>query len=115
IPEENLKNSYFLRKTRGQDIYLLGFTTESVTIAPGSTGVIGSEFYAGPKNLETLSEISEHLALTLDFGWLWFIGKPLFIALEFIHDQVGNWGVAIILLTCLVKLIFLYPSAMSYR
>ncbi len=115
IPDEELNNNYYLRKTQGQDIYLLGFTSEPVSIAPGSTGTIGSKFYAGPKNLETLTEISDHLALTLDFGWLWFIGKPLFIALEFIHDIVGNWGVAIILLTCLVKLIFFYPSAMSFR
>lgn len=115
IPDENLNNHYHLRKTRGQDIYLLGFTSEPIAVAPGSSETIGSKFYAGPKNLEALTDISEHLALTLDFGWLWFIGKPLFIALEHIHGWVGNWGVAIILLTCLVKAIFFWPSAVSFR
>ncbi|WP_045856395.1 membrane protein insertase YidC [Teredinibacter purpureus] len=115
IPDADKTNHFNLRKNRSSDIYLLGFTSESTTIAPNSTGSLSASFYAGPKNIRTLSAISPHLDLTIDFGWLWMIAKPLFFGLEKIHGWVGNWGIAIILLTCSIKLLFFYPSAMSYR
>ena len=115
VPNPEQTNNYTLRKQKGQDIYLLEYVSEITQVAPHTQGQLSSQFYAGPKNLETLTQISDHLALTLDFGWLWFIGKPLFIALDHIHGWVNNWGIAIILLTVLVKLIFFYPSAMSFR
>lgn len=115
VPDAEATNHFNLRKARGSEFYLLGFTSESTTIAPGSEGVIKASFYAGPKDIRALEAISKHLDLTVDFGWLWMIAKPLFFALDAIHNVVGNWGIAIILLTCAIKLLFFYPSAMSYR
>ena len=115
IPDENSKAKYTLRKLKNQDIYLLSFTGPLISIDPASTQSLNAQFYAGPKVISELEKISPHLDLTIDFSWLWFIAKPLFLGLDWIHDLVGNWGVAIILLTLAIKILFFYPSAISYR
>ncbi|MGH8588718.1 MAG: membrane protein insertase YidC, partial [Gammaproteobacteria bacterium] len=55
------------------------------------------------------------LELTVDYGVLWFFGKPIFWLLEKLHRLTGNWGWAIVLVTVVVKLAFYQLSAMSYR
>ncbi|WP_018416056.1 membrane protein insertase YidC [Teredinibacter turnerae] len=116
VPDQDKDQKYVLRKSRNADVYFLSFTTlTSTTVAPGTTGSIKAQYYAGPKHIRVLEKIAPHLDLTIDYSWLWFIAKPLFYALDFIHGLVGNWGLAIILLTCCIKLVFFYPSAMSYR
>ena len=69
----------------------------------------------GPKDQYALAEVSPHLDLTIDYGWLWWIAQPLFWLLTNIQSFVGNWGLAIILLTVLVKGAFFKLSATSYR
>ncbi|MFT5085106.1 MAG: YidC/Oxa1 family membrane protein insertase [Lentisphaeria bacterium] len=115
IPNPESTNHYKLYKSKDNKNYMLSFTTDVLTVPPHSEGSIQASYYAGPKIIKDLKEISPHLHLTIDFSWLWFIAIPLFKALDFIHGFVGNWGISIILLTCVVKLIFFYPSAMSYR
>ena len=115
IPDPEQKNHYHLYKSSGKDIYLLGFTSNSATIDAGASGSFSASFYVGPKIIKNLEKIAPHLDLTIDYSWLWFIAKPLFYGLDWIHGSVGNWGLAIVLLTLVIKLIFFYPSAMSYR
>ena len=115
IPDAEETNNYTLRKSQGKDIFLLGFTGELNTVAPGTQGVLKAQFYSGPKIIRNLEAISPYLDLTIDFSWLWFIAKPLYFALQFIQGFVGNWGIAIILLTVVIKIIFFWPSAVSYR
>lgn len=115
IPSETDVNSYQMFKLKNSDIYFLQFTGEPFSVAPGSVGEKSIDFYAGPKDIRTLEEISPYLDLTVDYSFLWWIAKPLFYALDAIHSVVGNWGVAIILLTLCIKLLFFYPSAVSYR
>ena len=67
----------------------------------------------GPKDQPRLASIAEGLDLTVDYGFLWFIAQPLFSGLTWIFDWVGNWGVAIILLTVFVK-ILLYPTVCGW-
>ena len=55
-----------------------------------------------------MGQVADHLDLTVDYGWAWFIAKPLFWLLTFIQQLVHNWGVAIICVTLVVKAI-LYP------
>ena len=107
-------NRYYAR--RGNDgRYLFGFTSPMKNIVPSTTGVWHSHFYAGPKDQKRLEEISPHLNLTIDYGFLWWIATPLFTLLDFLHGVVGNWGLAIISLTIIVKAV-LYPlSAAGYR
>lgn len=115
VPSQDTTNNYSLRKLSGQDIYLMGFTSQRTTVAANDRGSIAAKFYVGPKNIRVLESLAPHLDLTIDYGFLWFIAKPLFYALDWFHSLAGNWGVAIILLTMAIKLVFFYPSALSYR
>ncbi len=115
IPDSHATNNYHLRKLGDKNLYLFGFTSNAIEIAPSSKAAIKANFYAGPKDTESLKSISPHLDLTVDYGWLWMVGEPLFWLLKFIHGFVGNWGVAIIGLTVAVKLLFFKLSATSYK
>ncbi|MFL0811191.1 MAG: membrane protein insertase YidC [Agarilytica sp.] len=115
VPDANTENSFKLYRSSDKVHYMLQFTTPQYSVAPGQMEVIQSSFYAGPKIIKNLETIAPGLDLTIDFGVLWFVAKPLFIGLDVIHGFVGNWGFAIILLTFLIKLVFFYPSAISYR
>ncbi|TVZ41677.1 YidC/Oxa1 family membrane protein insertase [Alteromonadaceae bacterium 2753L.S.0a.02] len=114
VPDQTTDNTYYLGKFN-KDLYMLRFISAAKSAAPGETLNLKAQFYAGPKDIKALETIAPHLDLTIDFSWLWMIAKPLHVALLYIHDFVGNWGVAIIILTFFIKLIFFYPSAMSYR
>ena len=115
IPPGDQKNNFSLRKLSGQDVYLMGFTGEKINVASGSYGEYMAQFYVGPKDQAKLEELAEYLDLTVDYGFLWMLAKPIFAAMKFIHEVVGNWGWSIILLTIGIK-ILLYPlSAASLR
>lgn len=114
IPSAEKSHAYSTRKTR--DGYnIVGFTSEPLRVAPGQTDYWATQFYVGPKDQYTLAELAPHLELVVDYGWLWWIGKPLFWLLTQIQSVVINWGVAIILLTLLIKTAFFKLSAASYR
>lgn len=115
IPDQNQTNNFSTRYRSEDGTYLFGFTSPQVTVAPGTTGELGASLYAGPKLQDRLGEISKGLDLTVDYGWFWFISQPLFWLLVQLHELFGNWGVAIILLTVTVKILFYYPSHVSYR
>ncbi len=115
IPDPTSDNTYSLRRLGSNDLYLLGFTGKTLEVAPGSQGTINANFYAGPKDTERLEEISPHLDLTVDYGWLWWLSKPLFWVMKSIHDVVGNWGLAIIGLIVIIKALFFKLSATSYK
>ncbi|XOV86207.1 MAG: membrane protein insertase YidC [Pseudomonadota bacterium] len=115
IPEPNVTHTYRARKLPGQDVFLFEFTSPLQTISPGDQGAIGARFYAGPKDQYRLEQITPGLDLTVDYGFLWWLAQPLFDLLNLIHGVVNNWGIAIILLTVIVKTL-LYPlSAASFR
>jgi YidC/Oxa1 family membrane protein insertase len=85
------------------------------TIAPGASGSVTVPLYAGPGEQQKLAKIAPGLDLTIDYGWLTVIAVPLFWVLAWLHQWVGNWGVAIIVLTVIIKLLFYPLSAASYR
>lgn len=113
--DEPAEYTYQGRKLGDRDLYTLGFTAPLLQVAPGETASTGARYYVGPKDQFRLEKIAEGLDLTVDYGFLWWLAQPLFYLLNMLHDYVGNWGFAIILLTCIVKLL-LYPlSAAGYR
>jgi YidC/Oxa1 family membrane protein insertase len=88
--------------------YLLTATGPEQTVAPGATGRFAATLFVGPKlqaQLEATAPLLDHVA---DYGRLWFLARPLFLALSYVHKLTGNWGVAIIAVTFLLKLLF-YP------
>jgi len=115
VPSGSGTFSYQARKLSNQDTYLFGFTTPLMTIIPGGTGRIGAQYYAGPKDQYRLEEIAEGLNLTVDYGFLWWLAQPLFALMTFIHGLVNNWGIAIILLTVIVKTLLFPLSAASFK
>ena len=115
IPVADQSVSYKLGKYSNQNLYYHGFTQSTFSVLPGQSETIVAGFYVGPKDQYRLKEIAKHLDLTVDYSWLWWAAQPLFWLLQFIHSFVANWGVAIILLTCTVKLLFFPLSAASFR
>ena len=86
-----------------------------VSIAPGASETFATTLFVGPKLQEQLEKIDDSLTLTVDYGWLTIISDPLFWLLSFVHGFVGNWGVAIILVTFLIKLAFYKLTESSGR
>ncbi|RVU40058.1 membrane protein insertase YidC [Rheinheimera riviphila] len=82
---------------------VIGAQGPQSSIAVGETKTFNAVFYAGPKDQDNLKLLANGLDLTVDYGILWFISQPLFWFLQFIHGIVGNWGIAIIAITLLVK------------
>ncbi len=115
VPPREERNLFFTKHQAANDTYLLGYTGPRVEVAAGGKGTLSTQFYVGPKAVYKLEALAPYLDLTVDYGWLWWIAKPLFWLMNAIHSLVGNWGFAIIGLTLAVKLLFLYPSTLSYR
>jgi YidC/Oxa1 family membrane protein insertase len=88
--------------------YLLSSTGPEQTVAPGESAQFDTTLFVGPKLQTQLEATAPGLSHVADYGRLWFLARPLFLALTFVHRLSGNWGVAIILVTLLLKLIF-YP------
>jgi len=87
---------------------VVGFKAPAVTIDAGQQGTTSAIFYVGPKDQAVLEKIAPNLDLTIDYGFLWMISQPLFWLLLTIQSFVSNWGVAIIIITLIVKGV-MYP------
>ncbi|MFZ5653850.1 MAG: membrane protein insertase YidC [Pseudomonadota bacterium] len=115
IPPADQVNRFQLRRLGDRELYALGFIGAEQQVGPGETGSFGAGFYVGPKDQDHLEEIAPFLDLTIDYGWLWWLAKPLFAGLQLLHALLGNWGWAVVALTVLIKLVFFPLSAASYR
>ncbi len=94
---------------------VIGVQGPQQSIAVGEQKTFAATFYAGPKDQDNLAQIANGLDLTVDYGMLWFISQPLFWLLQLIHGFVGNWGVAIIAITLLVKGILFPLTKVQYE
>lgn len=117
IPDQESSNVFYSRpvETPSGMRYVLGFSSAAAEVSPGGKAEFHNRLFIGPKIQQTLETIATGLELTVDYGFLTIIAKPLFKALRIIHGWVGNWGWAIVLLTLLIKLVFYKLSEMSYR
>ncbi|HKJ21010.1 MAG TPA: membrane protein insertase YidC [Woeseiaceae bacterium] len=86
-----------------------------VSVAPGDSQTFTTTLFVGPKLQQQLEEIDESLKLTVDYGWLTIISQPLFWLLSVVYGFVANWGVAIIVVTFLIKLAFYKLTESSGR
>ncbi|MCX7176611.1 MAG: membrane protein insertase YidC [Proteobacteria bacterium] len=114
LPQGTIEREFFTRKL-GDDLYGAGVILPVAAIAPGATGKLMVQLFAGPQEQDKLAKVAPGLDLVVDYGWLTVIAAPLFWVLELLHKLVGNWGWAIIGLTVLLKLIFFPLSAASYK
>ena len=115
IPQTGASFKYFSRVIKG-DRYVLGYKSDQeYSVAKGEKKSIDGRLYVGPKLQQHLASIAPGLELTVDYGWLTVVAKPIFWLLNKIHGLVGNWGWAIIILTILIKLAFYKLSETSYK
>lgn len=99
----------------GDNRFAAGMISPPVEIAALGQGILEERLYMGPKVQALLERAAEGLDLTVDYGSLWFLAKPLFVCLVWLHGLTGNWGWAIILVTVLLKVLFYKLSAAGYR
>ncbi len=95
--------------------YIVGLYGPELKVQPGEHRSAEIQLYAGPKIQDKLEKIAPGLELTVDYGVLWFLAKPLFWLLQFFHGVFGNWGWSIIMVTVVVKALFFHLSAKSYK
>ena len=108
IPNQDADNQLYTLTDKANNIGSIGYRGSVVAIQPNTTENLTSKLWTGPKLQNEMGQVADHLDLTVDYGWAWFIAKPLFWLLTFIQQLVHNWGVAIICVTLVVKAI-LYP------
>jgi YidC/Oxa1 family membrane protein insertase len=123
VPDRTLKLAATFQHAmqNGLDVYQADYIAkEPVTVAPGSKASYQDRLFAGAKVVKTINAIGEkynieRFDLMVDWGWFYFFTKPLFWLLELIKDVVGNFGLAILIVTVLVKLAFFPLQNKSYE
>jgi len=115
IPASGEEQNHYYTLAPTNNHYVIGAITPATTIPANATGAIEQKLYMGPKIQSKLEEIAPGLELTVDYGVLWFLAKPLFWCLDKFHGYTGNWGWAIVLVTLMLKLIFFKLSAAGYK
>ncbi len=103
-----------------RDKYQVDVLGETLSIQPGATAEVTKRLFAGAKEVRLLDAYEADLGivnfdLAVDFGWFYFLTKPIFYVLEYFNRIIGNFGVAILLLTVLIKIAFFPLANKSYR
>ena len=114
LPRGGVPREFYTRRLE-DGLYSVGVIIPVGAVATGASATVTVPLYAGPEEQEKLAKIAPGLDLTIDYGWLTVIAVPLFWVLAWLNQWTGNWGVAIILLTVIIKLLFYPLSAASYR
>ncbi len=122
VPDQESEISATFRYSApdGKPRYQADFVGRPVTVAPGASLAVTDRLFVGAKEVNLLDEYAEELGIPLfdravDFGWFYFLTKPMFQILHFLYTLTGNYGIAILVLTLLIRAV-LYPLAnKSYR
>ena len=119
VPNHLAINHYFSQMNPpGQasgGVLTFGVASPVMTLKPGQSQTQRIKIYTGPELVDQLALVAPHLPLTIDYGWLWWLSKPIFMVLKQIHQVVGNWGWSIIIITILIKLVLHPFTAMSFK
>jgi YidC/Oxa1 family membrane protein insertase len=99
--------------------YQTDYLLDAQTIAPGATASANARLFAGAKEVAVVNEYEKQLNLNrfdllIDWGWFYFITKPLFFAIDYLYRLVGNFGLAILIVTVLIKAAFFPLANKSY-
>jgi YidC/Oxa1 family membrane protein insertase len=99
--------------------YQTDYLLDARTIAPGATATADARLFAGAKEVRVVNDYEtklnlNHFDLLIDWGWFYFITKPLFFVIDYIYHLVGNFGLAILLVTVLIKAAFFPLASKSY-
>ncbi|WGL60102.1 membrane protein insertase YidC [Pigmentibacter sp. JX0631] len=118
IAFEVVRTGFNLSKAVGlpydQTVYE-AWVKQPVNLAPGQSVALNYKLYIGPKKETILKDFDQyHLSETIDYGFFKIIARPMYHIVFFIHGLVNNWGVAIILLTILINIVFLPLQIKGY-
>lgn len=119
-PSETVQTSFTGDRSGGKDRYQADFLTDAKSIAPGQTLEVTNRLFAGAKETVMLDAYQENLGITnfdlaVDFGWFYWLTKPIFYGIHYLHGVLGNFGLAILALTFGIKLLFFPLANKSYR
>ncbi len=112
-PPDRVQALIAIPPASGSDTYVMGALSREVKASELMSGV-DHRIFLGPKIRSDLMSRASDLELTIDMGWFWFLAQPLMMLLSMINAFVGNWGVSILLLTVLVKLLLWPISAKGF-
>ena len=103
----------------GINRYQTYYNLDPVTVAAGATSAVDTRLFAGAKEVSIVDGYNQQLGLNkfdllIDWGWFYFITKPMFFALDWIYRLVGNFGVAILIITVIIKAFFFPLANKSY-
>ncbi|MEX2454529.1 MAG: membrane protein insertase YidC, partial [Rhodospirillaceae bacterium] len=122
IPDSNANSSSRFVHTAqdGRDKYQIDYLTPTTSIAPGQAAEFTTRLFAGAKEVRLLDSYEENLGIPrfdrlVDFGWFYFLTKPIFYVIDYFYRILGNFGLAILLLTVLIKIAFFPLANKSYR
>ncbi len=122
IPPQNqsFDGSYRATPLNGTRAYQADYRLAGRTVAPGATLALTQRLFAGAKIVSVIRHYEDTLGierfdLAIDWGWFIFLTKPIFWLLDFFYGFIGNFGVAILLLTVVIKLIFFPLADTAYR
>jgi len=111
----------FAKVARPQgDLYQVDFTGNAHALAPGGSVTTSDRIFAGAKEVHLLDDYESQLHIprfdrAIDFGWFYFLTKPIFLILDVFYRHIGNFGIAILLFTLCVKILFFPLANRSYR
>ena len=114
IPNKGVTREFYTKEL-SDNLFSVGVVTPSPSIAAGAKVEVGAKLFAGPQTHADLKAAAPGLEYAVDYGWLTVVAEPLFWVLSKIYALVHNWGIAIILLTVLIKAAFFPLSAASYK
>lgn len=97
------------------DLMVRDISSPSLSVSPGQSATVQYSLYYGPKDLDILKVQGNRLEEVIDYGWFGPIAKPLIYSLRFLYNYTGNYGIAIIIITCILKLIFFPLTHKSYK
>ncbi len=106
-----------MRARKSADNYEADTAAAAVSVAPGASSTITTRIFAGPRDQSVLNAAAALIAginKTVDYGWFWFLARPMLMLLNAIHSVVMNYGVAIIIMTILLRLLMWPLTRKSY-
>ncbi len=116
--DESIKARFTHTLENGVDRYQTDFLGPGITVAPSGAGTTSTRFFAGAKEVDLLDSYAAagipRFDRAIDFGWFYFLTKPIFLTLQFFDRVLGNFGLAILLFTLCVKLLFFPLANKSY-
>ncbi len=118
--KENVEARFDATGTAADEYYQADFVGPAVTVAPGASANAATRVFAGAKDVSTIDNYEKNLGiekfdLMIDWGWFYFITKPMFLLIHTIYEFVGNFGVAILIVTMLVRGALFPLANTSYR